>query len=62
MVKYAPRKVYIRERECEHCDTEIHPHGLCEKAGMAHSKNVCGRWLFWYKFPKTKFPEYDKRH
>ena len=44
------------------CDTEIHPHGLCEKAGMAHSKNVCGRWLFWYKFPKTKFPEYDKRH
>ena len=43
-------------------DTEIHPHGLCEKAGMAHSKNVCGRWLFWYKFPKTKFPEYDKRH
>ena len=24
--------------ECEHCDTEIHPHGLCEKAGMAHSK------------------------
>ena len=33
-----------------------------EKAGMAHSKNVCGRWLFWYKFPKTKFPEYDKRH
>ena len=36
--------------------------GLCEKAGMAHSKNVCGRWLFWYKFPKTKFPEYDKRH
>ncbi len=48
--------------ECEHCDTEIHPHGLCEKAGMAHSKNVCGRWLFWYKFPKTKFPEYDKRH
>ena len=42
--------------------TEIHPHGLCEKAGMAHSKNVCGRWLFWYKFPKTKFPEYDKRH
>ena len=29
---------------------------------MAHSKNVCGRWLFWYKFPKTKFPEYDKRH
>ena len=39
-----------------------HPHGLCEKAGMAHSKNVCGRWLFWYKFPKTKFPEYDKRH
>ncbi len=46
----------------KHCDTEIHPHGLCEKAGMAHSKNVCGRWLFWYKFPKTKFPEYDKRH
>ena len=33
-----------------------------KKAGMAHSKNVCGRWLFWYKFPKTKFPEYDKRH
>ena len=50
------------DNECEHCDTEIHPHGLCEKAGMAHSKNVCGRWLFWYKFPKTKFPEYDKRH
>ncbi len=33
-----------------------------KKAGMAHSKNVYGRWLFWYKFPKTKFPEYDKRH
>ena len=33
-----------------------------KKQGMAHSKNVCGRWLFWYKFPKTKFPEYDKRH
>ena len=30
-----------------------------KKAGMAHSKNVCGRWLFWYKFPKTKFPEHD---
>ena len=29
---------------------------------QALSKNVCGRWLFWYKFPKTKFPEYDKRH
>ena len=27
-----------------------------------HIANVCGRWLFWYKFPKTKFPEYDKRH
>ena len=20
------------------------------------------QWLLWYKFPKTKFPEYDKRH
>ena len=24
-----------------------------KKAGMAHSKNVCGRWLFWYEFSKT---------
>ena len=27
-----------------------------------HIAKTCGRWLFWYKFPKTKFPEYDKRH
>ncbi len=42
-----------------HCDTEIHPHGLCEKAGMAFSKNVCGRWVLWHKFPKTKLPKSD---
>ena len=29
------------------------------KSRMALSKNVCGRRLLWYKFPKTKFPEHD---
>ena len=47
------------KRECEHCHAEIHPHGLCEKAGLALSKNVCGRRLFWYEFPKTELPEHD---
>ena len=30
------------KRECEHCNAEIHPYGLCEKAGLASGKNVCG--------------------
>ena len=33
-----------------------------KKQGWHIAKTYCGRWLFWYKFPKTKFPEYDKRH
>ena len=30
-----------------------------KKQGWHISKNVCGRRLLWYKFPKTKFPEHD---
>ncbi len=47
------------KRECEHSHTEIYPYGLCEKAGMALGKNVCGRRVFWYEFPKTELPEHD---
>lgn len=30
-----------------------------KKQGWHLAKNVCGRRLLWYKFPKTKFPEHD---
>ena len=33
-----------------------------KKQGWHIAKTYVDRWFFWYKFPKTKFPEYDKRH
>ena len=28
-------------------------------SGTNFQSNVCGRWVLWYEFPKTKFPEHD---
>ena len=33
-----------------------------KKQGWHIAKTYVDDGYFWYKFPKTKFPEYDKRH
>lgn len=47
------------QRERKYRYPKEHTDRLCEKTGMALSENLCGRWLFWYKFSKTRFPEHD---